>query len=64
MLCNRVRRSTLKIQNKRLRFSLLPLKSILESGVVSVVICIIATAIPLKSIAKLDIVDSIRRDDC
>ena len=45
--------------NNTLQFGAVPIVSILEAAAVSIVACLIATAIPLRSIAKADIVKSI-----
>lgn len=45
--------------NNNLQFGAVPIVSILEAAAVSIVACLIATAIPLRSIAKADIVKSI-----
>ena len=45
--------------NNTLQFGAVPIVSILEAASVSIVACLIATAIPLRSIAKADIVKSI-----
>ncbi|MDE6386271.1 MAG: ABC transporter permease [Lachnospiraceae bacterium] len=45
--------------NDGLQFSAVPIVSIVEAAVVSVAACLIATAIPLRGIGKLSIVDSI-----
>lgn len=45
--------------NNTLQFGTVPIISILEAAAVSVIACLIATAIPLRSIARTDIVKSI-----
>ena len=45
--------------NNTLQFGTVPIISILEAAVVSVIACLVATAIPLLSIARTDIVKSI-----
>ena len=45
--------------NNILQFGAVPIISILEAAAVSIIACLIATAIPLRSIAKVDIVKSI-----
>ena len=45
--------------NNTLQFGTVPIISILEAAVVSVIACLVATAIPLRSIARTDIVKSI-----
>lgn len=45
--------------NNMLQFSTVPIISILEAAAVSIIACLIATAIPLRSIAKAEIVKSI-----
>ena len=45
--------------NDSLRFSAVPVMAILEAAAVSVAACLIATAIPLRGIGKLSIVESI-----
>lgn len=45
--------------NDGLQLAAFPLLSVLEAAVVSVTACLIATAIPLRSIAKMSIVESI-----
>lgn len=45
--------------NDSLRLSAIPAAAILEAAVVSVAACLIATAIPLRAIGKLSIVESI-----
>lgn len=42
-----------------LQLTAFPLLSVLEAAVIAVIVCLIATAIPLKSIAKMNIVESI-----
>ena len=45
--------------NNTLQFGTVPIIPILEAAAVSVIACLIATAIPLRSIARTDIVKSI-----
>ena len=45
--------------NDSLRFSAVPVMAILEAAAVSVAACLIATAVPLRGIGKLSIVESI-----
>ena len=45
--------------NNTLQFGTVPIIPILEAAAVSVIACLIATAIPLHSIARTDIVKSI-----
>ena len=45
--------------NNTLQFGTVPIISVLEAAAVSVIACLIATAIPLRSIARTDIVKSI-----
>ena len=45
--------------NNTLQFTAVPIVSILEAAAVSVIACLTATAIPLRSIAKMDIVKAI-----
>jgi hypothetical protein len=45
--------------NNTLQFGTIPIISILEAAVISVAACLAATAVPLRSIAKADIVKSI-----
>lgn len=45
--------------NESLQLTAFPLLSVAEAAVVSVAACIIATAVPLRSIAKMSIVESI-----
>jgi predicted lysophospholipase L1 biosynthesis ABC-type transport system permease subunit len=45
--------------NNTLQFDTVPIIAILEAAVISVVACLAATAVPLRSIAKADIVKSI-----
>lgn len=46
-------------QTDALQLVAVPVVAILEAAIISIVACLLATAIPLHSIAKMSIVDSI-----
>ena len=46
-------------QTDSLQFVALPVMAIIEAAIMSIVACLLATAIPLRSIARMSIVDSI-----
>ena len=46
-------------QTDALRLVAVPVRSIAEAAVISIAACLLATAVPLRSIARMNIVDSI-----
>lgn len=46
-------------QTDALRLVAVPVRSIIEAAVISIAACLLATAVPLRSIARMNIVDSI-----
>lgn len=46
-------------QTDALQLVAVPVMAIVEAAIISIVACLLATAIPLRSIAKMSIVDSI-----
>lgn len=45
--------------SESLQFTAVPYVSILEAAVISIAVCLLATAVPLRSIAKMNVVEAV-----